>query len=189
MSVFPFLCLVRKPDVRPFYVSNHSEDRERRSFYSNPSWSFIRSIYLFEWHFRFSNCLVAKRSSIWFLCGRLIANTFLVRLRDIAVMWYVRLLLFTILSFRLNPRVFLVLRWWWWLPLTLVQIRQRRRGGRWRGNTEEFKGEEWNADYGRMVQPSQQHNAACVKMVVCRHNVDRQNVDRHNFEQTKCRQT
>ena len=28
---------------------------------------------------------------------------------------------------------------------------------------EEFKGEEWNAHYGGMVQPSQQHVAPCVK--------------------------
>ena len=66
-------------------AANRWEDRERHSFYSNPSWSFIRSLYRFGWCFRFSDRLT--RRCLWFV------------FRDFAVLWYVRLLLFNILSF------------------------------------------------------------------------------------------
>ena len=53
---------------------------------------------------------------------------------------------------------------WWWLPLTLVHVRQgMREGSIWTN----LRDEEGNADYGGMVQPSQQHVAPCVKVVGC----------------------
>ena len=42
----------------------------------------------------------------------------------------------------------------------------RKKRGEVKGNMKEFGGEkEGNADYGAMVQPSQQHIAPCMKVV------------------------
>ena len=58
---------------------NRSKDCERHQFLFKYQLALYSLALWFRWCFYFSDCLVARRSSMWYLIGRVIANTFLVR--------------------------------------------------------------------------------------------------------------